>query len=130
MIGPSTPTEIAAYTALGGAAIGGAIKLGTWFFSTLATRTADRRASLDDIITRQKEEIDSLRTEVRAQRAEALQQEAQCDERIRTLERRVDDEARARAQMEGLLYRMGWERTARGWKRNGHGDPEGGGAHG
>ncbi len=87
------------------------IKGATWLFGEVAKRNADRRADLATIITRQDEEIQSLK-------AEMAGHERECDQRIRLLEERTSEAERAAARMEGVLYRLGYERSGQGWQRS------------
>jgi hypothetical protein len=122
MIGSGlTSAELALYTTLGGAAIGGIIKLGTWWFGEAAKRSAERRTDLTTIITRQDAEIEDLRREME-------EQQERYENRIAGLTLRVEQAERDRAQMEGVLYRMGWSKQPGGrWYRNGDYDTEQGG---
>ncbi len=104
------------YTTAGGAAMATLIKGGTWLFASVASRNADRRVDLTTIITRQDVEIQELKEEVERCEAGYLR-------RIRELEERAAEADRQSARMEGVLYRMGYERTDRGWRRH----EEGGG---
>ncbi len=87
------------------------IKGATWLFSETAKRNADRRTDLATIIARQDEEIQALK-------AEMANYERECNQRIRALEDRTAEAERASARMEGVLYRLGYERTSGGWQRN------------
>ncbi len=103
------------YTTAGGAAMASLIKGGTWLFGAMAKRGADRRADLNTIIARQDVEIGALKAEIE-------KGEAESQRRIRELEERTAEAERQSARMEGVLYRMGMERTDRGWRRHDEGE--------
>lgn len=111
-----TGIELGAWFTAGGVGLTAIIKFMTWALEASAKRNTDRRVTLNDMISRQDEDIQELRKLLAAERAEFARQ-------IEALKSRVEAAENARAMMEGVLYRMGWERTDRGtWRRNG--DPK------
>lgn len=113
-----------------GAGVAALIKVLEYIFSSRAKSAADRRSSMEEDIERKNKDIEWHRAALVTERQESEQREREREKRFQEertdFERRVRDEVdrrdraeRDKAQMEGLLYRMGWERTDRGWKRNG-----------
>ncbi len=105
------PTELIAWTSAGGAVMALVIRGGTWLFASLAARSTDRRLDLNMVIARQDGEIADLKKEM-------AEEQATCAARIRALEDRVIEAERAAARMEGVLYRLGYERSGQGWQRS------------
>ncbi len=98
-----TAAELLAYITAGGAAMATLIKGGEWLLGAMAKRHGDRRTDLATIITRLDAEIERLKAETE-----------KCEDEKREAEQQS-------ARMEGVLYRMGMERTDRGWRHNSEG---------
>ncbi len=79
------------------------VTTGTRLFGAMAKRHGDRRTDLATIITRLDTEIESLKANI-----------DKCEDEKRKAEQQT-------ARMEGVLFRLGYERTDRGWRRNGEG---------
>jgi chromosome segregation ATPase len=115
-----TPGEFGAVVAGATAALGVLIKAGDWVGQKMANRATERRRDLVDLIDRQDAEIKSLRTDLSEERDSCDKRIAAMDVRLTDAERRVAQAERDRAQMEAVLYRLGWEKgTNGGWRRNG-----------
>lgn len=105
-----TPSEFAAWLGGCGAALGLLIKAGEWIGGRMAIHATERRRDITEMLDRQDSEIKELRAALNSERDD-------CEERVKSLEERVQQAERDRARMEGVLYRMGWERDGERWKR-------------
>lgn len=103
----------------GGGVIAGIIKLGEWLFGASAKRAADRRSSLEEDIKRRDTDLDRQDQDIRELRQAINDQRNDYERRINECWERVRRAEGERAIAEGQLYRFGFEKTERGWKRNG-----------